>query len=172
MILYPHQLGDWYYLWGKGTKTCEDHRPPELLDKLSEADYEIMVSKEMITEWRHEVFDNPIRALFIGIRTVSNGYTKVATPGAHYWGEDHELLWSPSQYIQTSTFPLYLFVTHYRRNPIHAFPCDVSESETIPDQYLDRPKPTPICKTLDWWIIDIVEGQRQPLLDTDEEIPF
>lgn len=165
MKLYKHWLGNWYYLWGKALKTRKDHRPPELMDVLEERNYEILIAREMITQWHREEYEQPVRGLFTGIRTVSNGYTKVAHRGYHYDGDDHDYgdWWSP-YYVLCESFPLYLFVTHYRKNPIYVFPCDVSETADTPSVWPELPTPFPHdpgALGLNWWIFDII-GKREP----------
>lgn len=90
------ELGEWCELSAIGTKRHTLDRGTNVI-------------------WKEIRQDQPVQAMYIGYRTVYNG-----------WSE----------------WEVWLFVTDVRHNPIHAFPCSVKRvnaitAETVKDYYAD-----------------------------------
>jgi hypothetical protein len=80
------------------------------------------------TKWQRQNWRrNPLTGMFIGWRTVFDGRTEHEVEYQEY-GPNIELA---PYFVPTEHHEVWLFVTSERRNPIYAFPEDVSALEVV-----------------------------------------
>lgn len=74
------------------------------------------------TRWQASILETPVRAMFIGKRTVQEGVTDTWLQRDYEYGYDEDFGFRAEKYL-----PVYLFVSNTRENPFYVFPSDISE---------------------------------------------